>query len=400
MKPVIAITMLGLVGVVVVGAAMIGNPPEKPVTEKLAPSPTPENDGFPPLSPTGPYPTAVVDSTEHDFGTMEMGTTNEHTFTVRNEGDAPLVIEKGPVTCKCTLSETGGDAIPPGESANVKLEWTPAGAQPMFRQTAEIRTNDPENRTITLAIVGVVDEVLRVDPDADWDVGRIDDDETFRVSGTIVSRVLDKFSVTSIETSAPFLTAKAEPLTEEELADPAVRAKCGYRIRVSLSADVPIGTVRESLTVTTDARGGKEERITLRGYRTGPFRLLPSAGTSFHPEAMLIDFGSVDVAKGAKASLFAMVKGLGDEELEISNVKTDPTFLRVAVEPVNVGGGKSEGEKPVTDKSKSKRYRLRFEIPPGSAPVTRQKTDPATVEFDTNHPEAKSLKFRINFVGR
>ena len=49
---------------------------------------------MPKVSPTAPWPKAVMDETEFDFGRMEVGEEQSHTFTIRNEGEAPLVIKQ------------------------------------------------------------------------------------------------------------------------------------------------------------------------------------------------------------------------------------------------------------------------------------------------------------------
>ena len=53
------------------------------------PTPTPAT-GTPPKG----APRLVVEETTYDWGQLLKGQATEHTFTVRNEGDAPLLIEK------------------------------------------------------------------------------------------------------------------------------------------------------------------------------------------------------------------------------------------------------------------------------------------------------------------
>ena len=65
------------------------------------------------------FGSAVVDETDYDFGRMEVGEEQSHVFTIRNEGEAPLVIVKGPTTCQCTISDVETGTKAPGESAKV-----------------------------------------------------------------------------------------------------------------------------------------------------------------------------------------------------------------------------------------------------------------------------------------
>src|SRR5258707_1379935 len=56
------------------------------------------------ISPTGPYPKAVVEA-NYDFGRMEVGEERSHVYTIRNEGEAVLKIVNVGTTCQCTVSD-------------------------------------------------------------------------------------------------------------------------------------------------------------------------------------------------------------------------------------------------------------------------------------------------------
>ncbi|MBM4092928.1 MAG: DUF1573 domain-containing protein, partial [Planctomycetes bacterium] len=61
-----------------------------------------------------PGPRVRVDNPTHDFGRMDPLTERSHTFVIRNIGDAPLRLEQGPTTCKCTLSGLSNRHVLPG----------------------------------------------------------------------------------------------------------------------------------------------------------------------------------------------------------------------------------------------------------------------------------------------
>src|SRR6185369_10235732 len=68
-------------------------------------------EDFPPVSKAPPYPKAVMDETEFEFGRMEVGEERSHVFMIRNEGDAPLIIKQGPTTCQCTVGSVETDNL-------------------------------------------------------------------------------------------------------------------------------------------------------------------------------------------------------------------------------------------------------------------------------------------------
>ena len=69
----------------------------------------------------GARPLAAIDETTFEFGSMEQGKSMTHEFVIFNRGTAPLKLEQGPTTCKCTLSELDNNVIEPGKAATVTL---------------------------------------------------------------------------------------------------------------------------------------------------------------------------------------------------------------------------------------------------------------------------------------
>src|SRR5687768_8123279 len=47
---------------------------------------------------------AETGNTEFTFGTLNPGDSGKHSFVIRNTGFAPLALQEGPTTCKCTMS--------------------------------------------------------------------------------------------------------------------------------------------------------------------------------------------------------------------------------------------------------------------------------------------------------
>jgi hypothetical protein len=103
-----------------------------------------------------PQPLARVDYKSHDFGTMDPLATASHPFVIRNAGAAPLELNLGPTTCKCTVGGLSNRHVPPGGFATVTLEWNTGRKQLEFAQSAIVYTNDPLNKAIELTVEGRV----------------------------------------------------------------------------------------------------------------------------------------------------------------------------------------------------------------------------------------------------
>ncbi len=81
---------------------------------------------------------------EFDFGVMEPGTKGEHTFVVKNSGDAPMTLEVIGSTCKCTIGKLDKSELQPGEETNINLTWDDKSTSEQFGQSSdsEIKRSD------------------------------------------------------------------------------------------------------------------------------------------------------------------------------------------------------------------------------------------------------------------
>jgi hypothetical protein len=75
------------------------------------------------VKPEGPLPVISFDKTDHDFGAIEQGKKVSYTYTFKNTGDAPLIIQSAQPTCGCTVSNYSKDPIPVGGSGFVTAEF-------------------------------------------------------------------------------------------------------------------------------------------------------------------------------------------------------------------------------------------------------------------------------------
>ncbi len=366
------------------GIVWFGRVSALPVDEAVNPPPV-SPDLMLKLSPTGPYPKVDVPELEYDFGVMEVAEERAHTFVIRNEGDAPLILKKGKTTCKCTVSDLPEDHVPVGGSVEVELKWKPIALSETFQQRATIHTNDPKNREINFTVRGRVQDVVVMSPANGWNVRDISDKTPTERTGVLYSAILDEFKVLGIESSHKLLTAEATPLREEELKN--LNAKSGYSIRATLAPGIEAGGFRLQLTIRTDVRDKTNFVVYLTGNRPGPISILPMAGVIWHGAAHILELGQLNSREGRKAELLLYVSGLGEKELEFVDVQTNPKFLKVTLTPdLNLRA------------ATKKRYRLTFEVPPGSPPGSWVRGSSAKVTVKTNHPEVDTLEFFVRFV--
>jgi hypothetical protein len=431
-----------VVFLVLTGGALAMHFRQQSVAQREAPStPVEPEEEVPVPSKTGPHPKfVVVGETVHNFGVMEHMQEGEHEFRIRNEGQAPLkmVALKRDHTCQCTLGSLGQSGLQPGEETVVKMNWTIKSASTMFEHSAKIRTNDPENEVTAFRVRGVVGRRLAVKPALEITLGLLPEKEATNRSIVVYSEVVDAFEITKLDPSHPLIQVTPTPLNAEQLklltaeafspdeqqamqqrmkaeidkglpedvrsaqlADKqdetplkAPEAKSGYELKVSFQPGFPVGKVRESLQIHTNIPNGLQKdapvfpplHVSFTGSRTGPVQITGTPGSFWSPTESILRLGRFSAKEGKKARLNIYVTK-AEQDVTVTDVAIDPPLL------------KYEFRKDETFEAPGRdMYELVVEVPPGGAPLSRGGVDRlGSVVLQTNHPEAKTIKFDLEF---
>ncbi len=343
-------------------------------------------------NPTVRGPRAVVVNGEsHNFGTMERNTRGSHVFKLQNVGDAPLQIEKGDTTCKCTVSELDNGSLAPGETVDITLSWEvidpPAGAD--FRQVARFRTSDPQRPLIELVIHGFVTRSIRAAPE-ELIVKRISSNDESSASFNLYAYQHDDLEVTGHEfeqqETRDFFQATFRPLSASELqAEP--RAMSGVSVTLRIAPGLPIGGLNQTMHIETNLPDNSEIDVPIRGTVTSDISIV---GRNFKPSRNLLDLRTIRQSQGATANLHILIKGQDREDIQLEVESTDPSdVLRATI-------GEADRSNP-----RIVRYPLTIEVPPGAREVSHLSYEPdraGTVLIKTTHPQSKEVRILVRFA--
>ncbi len=340
----------------------------------------------PVVSQSGPFPKAVVEQNTYNFGVMEPNTTGEHIFIVRNEGEAPLSLRRGTSTCQCTRFDILKKEVPPGESAEIKVNWKPKSENKMFEQSLVLKTNDPKNTELRLIVTGNAEARLVLSPFSPWTV-TYHGKEPFKTYGNLLSKLYKDVEITGVDVAHPDLVqVNVTPLSPE---DELIKDKgnlCGYKIEAILSPNMPAGPFRESVTIHTSVPGFEAIPVDIAGNRIGPIRFIPTFGVRWTLDKYLISMDQFPSSEGKKAVLTMIVTEL-EEEFTMSDIEISPTTLKFSMEKDTKPAGPGQ-----------QRYILTFEVPANGPIQTRTRENPATVKVRTNHPSYPEMTFKLQYI--
>lgn len=325
---------------------------------------------------------AVVPEREHDFGILDAAEQCVHVFVVRNAGQAPLKLERGPTTCTCTMSELPRGAIPPGGQAEVRVASKIANRAGFFSHGATIFTSDPAQPSIALKIFGIIRTYVGAEPDRiTFAPGR--HAAARSSSATIYSQVWESFILSEIQCSLDGLTWRVEP------ADPAtlegLGARSGYHLDVTLPAGFPEGSFHGWLELTARPADADAEPRTLKLDVAGN---LSGRVALYGPKldvGRVLRLGLISAGRGIRERLTLKVH---DEHriLEIRRVETQPEYLRVNVAAYQEGSA-SLGL-----------YKIDVEVPRDAPPGSYMGMRQGLIRIETDHPVVPVLELEVEFA--
>lgn len=111
-----------------------------------------------PLSAQAQKAVIACENSSYDFGTIrEADGDATHTFTLKNEGDAPLVITNATATCGCTTPVWTKEPIQSGKTGTVSVTFNPKNRPGKFVKTVSVYSNGMTKGVFRLTIRGVVE---------------------------------------------------------------------------------------------------------------------------------------------------------------------------------------------------------------------------------------------------
>ena len=92
--------------------------------------------------------TISFEHTAHDFGRVESGPTYTATYKYKNTGNANLFISSADASCGCTVATWSKEAIKPGESGDITVNFDSKGRTGEQLKTVTVTTNTEPNKNV------------------------------------------------------------------------------------------------------------------------------------------------------------------------------------------------------------------------------------------------------------
>jgi hypothetical protein len=354
-----------------------------------------KSEGQPAVKSAGNEPQAVISETTYNFDKMESGTTQRHTFTLKNAGSSSLTLEFVSHTCKCTTVELEGRPVEPGAQALVKpgeeipilLEWeakVPAGT---FRHGATFATNDPVLSQLELRVEGDIVDSTTLFPST-LNFGSVRIGQTGKAEMIVMSFLEPEVQILTHEVTdaklAERMKVTIEPVAKEQLPDS--KALTGVKLVATYEPGGSIGPFAASLKFTTNLKRAPNLVAPIFGTVKGDISLY---GTGWTEQTGILRMPSTSSAAGVSSTLQVTLAGPHAKSTTLSVARVDPPELKATLgTPKPVGG-------------KIVQVPLTVELPAGTRPMVRAGEDLGgwgEIVLATTHPETPEVRLRVAFT--
>lgn len=237
----------------------------------------------------GQKPLADFEKLRHDFGEITRGQKVSYAFEFQNTGTGVLQIRSIHSACGCVNTRVEPkDVLMPGEKGKISFEFDSSFfAGPVVR-TLTVDTNQVRNATQTLTFTANIREEIRSTP-ALLGVGEVLPEynkawliqlpTALRATGTeaeIIPASAEKAGLTETVLTQlkqasevkPVFATTSHPGIAAEIIPPAARGK-DYQLKVTFKGNLPIGPLREKVTVWNTSRYLKELIVPIYGDVVG-----------------------------------------------------------------------------------------------------------------------------------
>jgi hypothetical protein len=261
-----------------------------------------------------------------DFGQADNQRDIEHVFVLKNEGDAPLQIDRVRTGCGCASADVSPKVIPPGKTAALTMRLSLRGRSGAQRIIAYAHSNDPVQPFLQVACVGTATAEVDVQPRT-LTFTVMPGEPPAELTATLTNRSDAALRIIGVElTDGPF-SARVETNIEGRL----------YRIGVRVETNGLPEIARGELTILTGHLRYPRLGVTLLACRQSALAVAPRELLFLHKEGPPRLEERHIIVRSPRQNEFA-ITGIDATRtgLEARVTRSGPGWYSVTLGPLNV----------------------------------------------------------------
>ena len=258
------------------------------------------------VSAASEAPKAVFTEARFEFGQVMSGAVVERDFVVKNEGSAPLVIQKVAMTTPLLVTRHTHE-VAPGAEGTIHFKLDTANLAGKFQGAIVVFLNDPALSQAPLAFEGTIVPAVELSPMPAFYVAGLRGLGGKRAI-EIVNHESDPLRIEKMDHSTERFTTKLETL----------QAGQRYRLTLMLNPQGPGGKAVDIIVLRTSSKRIPVLKIDANTYLYERVRTFPD----------IVDLGTLPVDESTRAALTLMIYQEGGSDFQ-AKLSTDVPALRL-----------------------------------------------------------------------
>ncbi len=279
--------------------------------------------------PAGGSPRLVCYEQNYDFGKRNRTDTVKHSFVVKNEGNAPLIIRRVKPFCRCTVGKLSKNVLQPDEEVTIHVQLVLYGLSGVVHKKILIESNDPHNPKGTLHITGTVTDDILITPFQVSFLGIHDDTKTDKVVRIDVLNPDINLNIERVESESQYFVPETKTLEKGK----------SYELTIHTKPPLPEGLTTGSIRIFTDNDEYGTLEIPVKADVFGELIIFP--------EEIIL---TIENNHNTKSSPYVAVIPGKTRIFELKNVISPSTSIKTKIVPLGQSGYKIELTIPVVTK--------------------------------------------------
>ncbi len=183
--------------------------------------------------PAGKVAKIQIDQPKFDFGDVWSGVKIEHTFVIRNVGDAVLNITRVKPSCGCTVASRYDRKIEPGQTGKIPIIVNTARLKSKVTKTITIESNSATDSPYRVTVSGTINQRFKIEPAKGGSFGRIRPDEELERKLTLTNHLDKPVELTLPAAKQGVFTGELVAKTPGQVYELIIKAKPPYAEKIN-----------------------------------------------------------------------------------------------------------------------------------------------------------------------
>jgi Protein of unknown function (DUF1573) len=269
------------------------------------------------FSATPGAPRAVFVEKTFNFGNVKQGVEVTHKFQVKNEGSAPLLLDRIDFDLPGLTAKFKAE-IPPGGEGFIQVDWDTTSFSGPIDLEAKLSSNDPVQPKFTFTLSGSIDPVIEVAPIWGGFISLYPDEKKERTLH-IINHEQQPLKISSLEKQGTHFTASLKE----------VQSGKSYDLTITVPAGTPPGHYEEALLLHTNHPKFSEVPVGVN--------VLVMRDLHAFPESVDLKGIDLSILKQNPKLIDNLFENVIVEnrrgDFEIKSIQTDVPFLKITQAP-------------------------------------------------------------------